>query len=227
MRQMRQMPHRARALWAMVVVAVLAASLLVVGIVVAAQPAEAASRFKTVTKTFSNTSAITIPENPPSTIGRADPYPSGINVSGLRRGKIIDVNLTLKNLSHNNPDDVAVVLVGPRGHDAIVMSDVGGHDADGNDVSLILDDEAATQLPDKSTLTTGTFKPTQGTSAEQGFPRPSVFPALDPPYGAFLSDFDATNPNGTWKLYIYHDTSGWNGSLAGGWSITIKARVLR
>jgi subtilisin-like proprotein convertase family protein len=217
--------YQARALWAVVVAAVLAVSLLVL-VVAASQPAAAASKFKTVTKTFSNTSAITIPELPPSTVGKAAPYPSKINVSGLKQGKIIDVNLTLKNLTHGHVDDVAVVLVGPKGNDAITMSDVGGHTA--NDITLMLDDEAATNMPDNSALTTGAFKPTQGTSTpELDQSRPSIFPGINPPYGAFLSDFDGTNPNGTWKLFIYDDSESWNGSLAGGWSITIKARVLK
>jgi hypothetical protein len=194
----------------MVVAALLAASLLVVA-VLAAQPADAASRFKTVTRTFSNDFPTTIPSGP----GVATPYPSDINVSGFRQGKIIDVSLSLNNYSHDFPDDVAVLLEGPRGQDAIVMSDVG-FDLDVNNIALVLDDEATGKLPDETQITSGTFKPTQGTA-----------PARFPPYGGALSFFDGTNPNGTWSLFAYDDTNPDRGVFAGGWSITIKARVPR
>jgi hypothetical protein len=99
----------------MVMAAALAAALLVV--VAAADPAEARARFKTVTKNFSNTGPIMINDpaaaTPPS--ATATPYPSGINVSGLRRGKIRDVNVKLKNFSETIPEDADVLLVGPAG----------------------------------------------------------------------------------------------------------------
>ena len=63
---------------------------------------------------------ITIPE-----IGPADPYPSTCSISGLS-GTITDVNLVLDGLSHYTPDDIDILLVGPQGQDAVVMSDAGG-----------------------------------------------------------------------------------------------------
>ena len=43
--------------------------------------------------------------------------------------------------------------------------------------------------------------------------------------GPALSAFDGTNPNGAWKLYVVDDTIGCAGQFAGGWSLTINARV--
>ncbi len=59
--------------------------------------------------TFSNPSAITIPDS-----GAGTPYPSTINVSGMA-GLINNVTLTLANLSHTWVGDVDVLLVGPGG----------------------------------------------------------------------------------------------------------------
>ena len=72
--------------------------------------AEAQTRFKSVTKTFNNTTVIQIPNS-----GAANPYPSAINVGDLRRGKVLDVNMSLHNITHGSSNDIDVLLVGPRG----------------------------------------------------------------------------------------------------------------
>lgn len=184
--------------------------------------------FRIVTRTSSNSSAILIPAGAPQiTEGAAAPYPSEKSIAGFNRGRILDANLTLKNYSHTGADDVAVLLEGPTGRDAIVMSDVGSLFLL-NNVTLVLDDEAPRSLPDNDQITGGAFKPTQGTSVTGQNPRPSVFPAPArfPPYGSTLSVFDGTNPNGTWRLFVFDDTAADVGRFTGGWSITIKARVL-
>src|SRR3954470_16960594 len=79
------------------------------------QPAGASKRFKNVNKTFSNSGQITIPGN-----GEATPYPTTIEVSGFKKGKISDINLTLLNFSHTFPDQVDVLLVDPSGRNALV-----------------------------------------------------------------------------------------------------------
>ena len=212
---------------AVLLVAGLLAAVLLVA--VGSSAAGAAPKFQTITKTFSNTQAITIPTEGQD-LGKATPYPSEINVGGFNQGKIKDVNLTLKNYSHYNPDDVAVLLEGPRGQNAIVMSDVGGRDVV-NNITLVLDDEATSSLPDNAKIVDGTFKPTQGTTVGVKFdnPKPSVFPgpARFPPYAQALSIFDGTKPNGTWSLFVFDDSGDSRGKFAGGWSITIEAKVRR
>jgi subtilisin-like proprotein convertase family protein len=137
-------------------------------------------------------------------------------------GPITDVNVTLKNISHGFPNDIDVLLVGPGGQSVILMSDVGRH-FDLSDVTLTLDDAAAASLPVDAALTTGTYLPTN-TSSNLGASCPAdVFPAPAPaePFGASLSVFNGTNPNGTWSLSVVDDCFQDSGSFSGGWSLEI------
>lgn len=200
--------HRARGLRA---VGVASAPLLVIALLVAAMAAPAGAA------TFSNPAAITI-----NAAGNATPYPSPISVSGLG-GTIIDVNVTLTNVSHTFPDDIDVLLAGPAGQTVVLMSDTGGGTAITN-VSLTFDDGAAGSLPDNSLITAGTYKPTQGvTCGTCGFNGGSPAPAG--PYGSTLSVFNGTAPNGTWNLFVYDDLASFSGSIAGGWTLDITTNV--
>src|SRR5436190_8019891 len=93
----------------------LAAALVAIG--VASGTATAA------TLTFSNGSAIAIPDNK-----NADPFPSTIKVNGA--GTVQKVTATLKGLTHTCPDDIAVLLVGPSGANSILMGQQDGGCAD-------------------------------------------------------------------------------------------------
>jgi subtilisin-like proprotein convertase family protein len=159
------------------------------------------------TTTFSNTAAITIPD-----FGAAAPYPSNIPVA--LGGTITRVTVRLNNLSHSFPGDIDILLVGPGGQNAVIMSDVGGSFPVAG-VTLTLDDAAATNLP--SPLVTGTFKPTNvGTSDLWPAPAPS------PSGGSALGVFNGLNPTGTWSLYVVDGAGGDSGSFAGGWELTIS-----
>ncbi len=71
---------------------------------------------RNVTKTFDSDAAISIPD--PRLVdedGQADTCPSRVAVAGLRQGKVLDVNLTLRGFSHTFPGDVDLVLVAPNG----------------------------------------------------------------------------------------------------------------
>jgi subtilisin-like proprotein convertase family protein len=159
---------------------------------------------------FSNPSAITIPSA--GTSGTASPYPSNITVAGLSF-TVSKVTVTLTNFSHMAPGDVDILLVGPTGANAIIMSDVGGVSSATN-VTLTFDDAAATALA--APFVSGTFKPTNV------FP-PDIFPAPAPAPsgGSALSVFNGTNPNGTWSLFVFDDGGGDVGSIGGGWSLNI------
>ena len=196
---------------------VLAVALLVL---LTAGPAETASRYKVVTRTFSSNTPIVFP----SLAGPAAPFPSDRKVGGFDQGKILDVNLTLKNFSHAFPDDVDMML-SHRGINRTVFSDVGGS-IDANNIIVRLDDEAASPLPGSTQLSGGTFKPTDVNDlfdSADTFP----FPAPTPSGLRPLSGFDGSNPNRPWSLWAVDDTDFDLGQFAGGWSITIKARVLR
>lgn len=154
---------------------------------------------------FFNFTNIIIPDS-----GTANPYPSQINVAELL-GSVRKVRVTL-NVSHAFPDDVDILLVGPGGQNAIIMSDVGGGD-DVNGVNLALDDAAANDLPDGGPLVAGTFRPTNFGAADS-FPAPAPAPAGT----SVLSVFDGTNPNGTWSLYVVDDAGQDMGQISE-WSL--------
>src|SRR5215204_1670615 len=75
------------------------AVLMVVIVRTVPEKADAASRFKNVTKSFENQREIQIPVFVLNSL-EADPYPSNINVRGFRRGHIRDVNLIFSTYSH-------------------------------------------------------------------------------------------------------------------------------
>lgn len=130
--------------------------------------------------------------------GKGTPYPSPIVVSGLV-GNVTDVNASITGLTHSFPDDVDVLLVGPTGAKTLLMADVGD-DPKVSNVNLAFDDAAANSLPDTTQLTSGTYKPTAGTTGTgDGCHLPTSFPSPAPagPYGTSLGAFNGTAPNGT------------------------------
>ena len=141
------------------------------------------------------------------------PYPSSLVVSGAEQ-KVTDVNVSLNGLSHTSPSDIDMLLVGPGGQQATLLSDAGA-DADINNANLVLDDAAASQVP--TPIVAGTFQPTNFGSVD-AFPAPAPAAAGS----SSLAVFNGTNPNGTWKLYVVDDTQGDIGVLTAGWSLQIS-----
>lgn len=174
------------------------------------------------TVTFSNTNAIAIQDSEtPPTAGA--PYPSTNIVTGLNGSFITKVTVQLFGFAHTFPSDVDIVLVGPQGQNAIVMSNVGGQDSTHpvTNIDLTLDDDAATYLPVDATLVSGTYKPTQGFTNAFLFDFPPPAPTTAQLMGPFLSNFKNTEPNGTWSLYVVDDSAGDAGVITGGWALTI------
>ncbi len=169
--------------------------------------------------TFSNTSVIIINDstNPPT---KATAYPSAIVVAGLT-GVITKATVQIYNFSHDFPDDVDVLLVGPQGQESIVFSNVGGDIRNSiTNVTLNLDSDAAAFLPSEPPLVSGTFKPTKRLDP-LGFPFPVPAPAGSEGAPANLALFNGTNPNGTWNLYVVDDAAADAGLISGGWSISV------
>jgi hypothetical protein len=195
--------------------------------------AQASSRI--ATKTFSNSSPIVIPGDLRARTGRGGPYPSEIEVSGFGKGsRITNVKVNLNGLTHTLPDDIDMLLVGPKGQNIILMSDVGGG-FDLQNVTLSLDDAFEDNgdggMPDDQGLAapngSGRFAPTN-----VGFGDTFPAPAPTPSAANKLSVFKGTNPNGTWKLFALDDealeleagTPPDVGELTGGWSLEITAK---
>jgi subtilisin-like proprotein convertase family protein len=142
------------------------------------------------------------------------PYPSTLAVSGAA-DRITDVNVLLNGVTHTSPSDIDLLLVGPGGQQATIMSDVGS-DSDVSGVHLVLDDEATT--PITTPVVAGAFMPTNAGGVD-------ALPATAPTASgaSSLTAFDGTNPNGTWSLYASDDATGDTGALTSGWSIQITA----
>lgn len=139
--------------------------------------------------TFSNQAAIAIPNN-------AQALPSTITVSGLK-APVADVDISLNLLTHPAATDLDIMLVGPTGQKALIMSDVGF--AAAND-SLTFSDEAASRIASAEPIVSGTFQPTD----DDYTPSPDIFAAPAPTTnaGSALSVFNGTDGNGVWTLFI-------------------------
>ena len=194
------------------ILTVLVVAVLVLPLAEATPQAEAKKKFrnKTSTQTFSNTAAIAVPGT--GTEGNANPFPSTIVVSGFKKGQILDVNVTVNNISHTEPDEIDIVLVAPNGQPALLKNNAGGS-ADVTDVTVTFDDEAVALISNDGPLIAGTFRPSI-------FPFPSETLA---PY-AGLAAADGSNPNGTWQLFVFDDGNNDTGTIAGGWTLTIQAK---
>jgi len=176
---------------------------------------------------FRDTSSIAVPNGGDS--GQASAYPSTIDISGLQ-GNITKVTVRVTGISHTFPDDLDFLLQGPQGQSVMLMSDAGSpggsasYPADG--VTLTFDQSAARSISDHDPLVSGSYKPTNnapGTGATQELSPP----APSAPYGGSLSNFNGSDPNGTWKLFVLDDNteSAPNtnvGKIFGGWGLDIS-----
>jgi len=167
------------------------------------------------TLTLTNAASITIPD-----VGKASLYPSTITISGVT-GIVQQVTVTLRGYSHNWPDDVDVLLVGPTGQKVMLMSDCGGGNAC-RGLTLTFDPEAVASVPDNSAILSGTYKPTNIDTTSDNF----LAPAPGGAYGDSLKLFEGLNPNGNWLLYVQDDSSLDSGSITQGWTLSLTVSNL-
>ena len=196
-----------------------------------AVPAAGAPQSLPGTQTFNNVAPIDIgvPVSG-SDILKADLYPSNITASGMD-GVVSRVVVELKNVRHSSSSDIDIMLVGPGGRAAMVMSDVGGS-FDFEDVDLTIDDaelDYALSISDfvhNTESYRGVNHSDLSSSGADSFPD-----APAGPYPTALSTFGGEQPNGTWSLYVVDDEGGTSCSvpaigtqcsIAGGWSLTIE-----
>jgi hypothetical protein len=163
----------------------------------------------------------------------SSPYPSSILVSGAVPS-VASMRVTLYDLSHDFPENIDVLLVGPNGAKYVLMGDVGGPFtiSSANAVTLNFTDSAGVVLPDSSALFTGTYLPTTCETPVTSFPSAPAAPYAEPgcvvsrtPAQTLFGSFGTINPNGTWDLYVRDDNGApfapesVVGSIAGGWGI--------
>jgi subtilisin-like proprotein convertase family protein len=175
---------------------------------------------------FENTTGIQILDAvAPASAAAASPYPSSITVNGLQ-GTIAEVQVTLYGITHPQPDDIDVLLVGPGSSPVglVLMSDAGGGAANAlNNVTLRFRDSTVASpvaaLPDEGQLLSGDYLPSNFT------PNPD-FPAFSSPgeTASAFSSFVGANPNGDWRLYVVDDTAGPRGGVISSWQLSIRTR---
>ncbi len=161
-------------------------------------------------------STITIQDN-----GPASPYGSSITVSGLE-GTIQDVNLILRNFSHDRPSDVAVMLA-HQGRATVLMRDAGDDVALAN-ANIVLDNDAAEILPPANTIVSNrAYQPRDYAVGDPPFGGSAPDNGDDDPVAAdreYLDFFNGVTANGTWTVWIRDDAAPISGSL-GGWQLEI------
>ena len=158
---------------------------------------------------FTNSTGISIPDH-----GVAGLYPSTINVSGLG-GVVSKASVSLFGVGHTFPRDINALLGSPGNADVLLMSHAGGAYSLAN-VNLTFSDSSGALLASNSQITSGTYQPT---AYSPGVTLPFPVPAA--PYGSALSALAGGSPNGDWDLYIFDDTPGDAGNVAGGWSLDL------
>ncbi|NWG08836.1 MAG: proprotein convertase P-domain-containing protein [Nitrososphaerales archaeon] len=122
-----------------------------------------------------------------------DTAESVINVAD--KGTIEDINVKLT-IYHTWDADLNVTLISPIGTEIGLFSDVGS--SGDNFTETILDDEADMNITAGSAPFTDRYRPEES-----------------------LSGLDGEEMQGNWKLRVYDDFSGDEGTL-GAWSIEIK-----
>jgi subtilisin-like proprotein convertase family protein len=166
-----------------------------------------------------NSSSIVIPE-----IGKATPYPSEINVSGVT-GTLTKLMVEIVDVSHSYANDLDILVVGPNGKGVILMAGVGGSKDFGH-TNIVFDDDATLTalfkgdmlnanitVPRSSTIASGTYRPTSYKKTYGFTPLSNVMV-----YNK-LSVFDGINPNGRWGLYIIDNSPSDGGMINGGWKL--------
>ena len=154
--------------------------------------------------------------------GTATPYPSKIFVSGAS-SSVTGVTLSLNQITSNDIQATDLLLVGPNGKQFVPFANAGDTSSI-SAVNVMLSDSAGNALPSGTPLTSGTFKPGSFTGGALNFASPA--PAGPYDYAAtdgastFASEFNNSNPNGTWEL-LAQSGNGGGGNIAGGWCINL------
>jgi subtilisin-like proprotein convertase family protein len=200
---------------------VVLAALLALPLAQTAPPLAAKQRTRTLEIEYHNDATIEIPIGAVSPVS-ASLYPSRIVVDAPKRARILDVEVELSGFKHTNPDDVEVLLVGPRGQTAVIMANVGGTTDVEDERYFLFDGAVGFPLPDSTTLEGGGFLPTNATGMAIAFNDPA------PNAGAnsALSVFDGTNPHGTWRLFVQDEFATSDaGAFVEGWELQIEMKV--
>jgi subtilisin-like proprotein convertase family protein len=171
--------------------------------------------------TFTQPNPISLPTT--TAPSKADRYPLPITVPNSTTGTVTGVSVTLHGLSHTAAFDLDILLVGPTGRSALLMSDAG-RTSDLNDATLTFSSTATTPLPETTAIANGTYQPTNYGTGDI-FPSPAPGPPKGG-YGTSLSTFNDVARGGVWSLYIVDDLpTAFAGDLAGGWELRLRVSL--
>ena len=144
---------------------------------------------------FGSPTNVPIPES-----GQLDPYPLELEIPPAAAIQDISVEVWLE---HDRPADLELVLVGPSGHQVVLLNGAGGETPASTLMSFTAD--AETVLAPGDPLPSDDVRPASfGDLDLPGFPQT---PSTD------LSGFDGTLAGGTWRLYVYDAAAGAGGQL--------------
>lgn len=169
------------------------------------------------TVSFGSTNYISIPiatNIPEPDSGAANPYPSTITVSNVA-GDVSDVSVTLSNFYHSYPNDVGVMLIGPKGQNCVLMAAAAAYSTMQSPVTLTFDQNGSMAVPSQGPLATATYVPADY-NLSYSF---SNSPVTNGPFNTNLANFESLSPNGTWSLYVYDEVNGDAGYISNGWSL--------
>jgi subtilisin-like proprotein convertase family protein len=146
-------------------------------------------------------------------------------------GAITKVVVTVKGLTHAFARDIDMLLVGPGGQKAILMSDTIGSRAISN-LTMTFDAAAVNAVPADAVTGSGTYKPTDylfGSSTDNFNITPPAGGTAGPeaPYTANFGVFtglSGASLNVVWKLFVLDDGAADTGSISGGYTLAITAQ---
>lgn len=154
-----------------------------------------------------------------STAGPGSVYPSKIEVAAPAGSTVnflsVDVDIV-----HERLDDVDLMLVGPTGKSAMLVSDVGGDNAYDGVLRVSAAYFGDSRFPDATTASFGSPTDWDTTPGDaDAFPAPA--PATASPD---FDDLEGTPATGTWSLYAVDDTNGAVGTIRD-WSIGLNVAL--
>jgi subtilisin-like proprotein convertase family protein len=154
------------------------------------------------------------------TVGQFTPYRSEVTVADAEvSGSVKNVKVVLNGFTHGFPDDMQVLLVGPKGDKVLLMANAGGSTAPAAAVNMTFSAPGTgiAKIPDNGPVETKTYLPSSWAGETYVFPPAPGEPlGPQPPFGDSLGVFvgsDLSKVRGTWRLYVADDSFGQVGSI--------------
>ena len=135
------------------------------------------------------------------------------------QGRITDVYVSLKGLTHSTPGDLDILLVAPSGRASILMSDACVGQSLSNR-TFTFHQQATRRMPQVGACSEFFYRPSNYETAPDSW--------VDAPqvnHPADLDTFIGDDPNGMWRLMILDDDDKYDGKVSNGWSLTVETKV--